>query len=101
MAETNTHVFDTFWRARARPWLFANARSPAPFQPRAHARGYKSHPGLDRTPLRATDPTRAQVRRSLPRERGASGRASHVHRRPTNPATPHPVRPRASFYGPR
>jgi hypothetical protein len=36
----------------------------APRQPRvhAHARTYKSHPGLDRTPLRATDPTRAQVR---------------------------------------
>jgi hypothetical protein len=66
-----------------------------PCQPRAraHARGYKSHPDLDRTPPRVTDPTRAQVRWSLPRERGASGRAGHVHCRPANPATPRPVRP--------
>jgi hypothetical protein len=62
-------------------------------QPRVHARAYKSHPGLDRTPSRVADPTQAQVRWSLPRERGASGRASHDHRRPAKPATPRPVRP--------
>jgi hypothetical protein len=92
-AETNAHVFDAFWRARARPRRSTHARSPASRQPRVHGRAYKSHPGLDRTPTRVADPTRAQVRRSLPRERGASGPASHDHRRPANLATPHPIRP--------
>jgi hypothetical protein len=94
-AKTNAHVFDTFWRARAHPRRSAHARSPAPCQPRVHARArvYKSHRGLDRTPPRITDPTRAQVRRSLPRERGASSRTSHDHRGPANLATPRPVRP--------
>jgi hypothetical protein len=85
-------VFDAFWRARARPRRSANARSTALRQPRVHARAraYKSHPGLDRTPPHATDPTRARVRWSLPREQGASGRASHGHCRPANLATPRP-----------
>jgi hypothetical protein len=61
--------------------------------PRARARGYKSHPGLDRTPLRVPDPARAQVHRRLPREQRASGRASNGHRRPAKPAIPHPARP--------
>jgi hypothetical protein len=86
-------VFDAFWRARARPRRSAHV----PRQPRVHARAralaYKSHPSLDHTPPRATDPTRARVRRSLPRVRGASGRASHGHLRPANLATPRPVRP--------
>jgi hypothetical protein len=68
------HVFDTPWRARARPRRSAHARSPASCHARAHARGYKSHPSLDRTPPRVPDPTRARVRRCLPRERRASGR---------------------------
>jgi hypothetical protein len=46
-AETNAHVFDTFWRDRARPRRSAHARSPTTCQPRAHARGYISHPSLD------------------------------------------------------
>jgi hypothetical protein len=78
-------MFDAFWHARARPRRSAHARSPAPRQPRVHARAhaYKSHPGLERTPPRATDQTLARVRQSLPRERGASGRASHSPPRPT------------------
>jgi hypothetical protein len=80
-AETNAHVFNAFWRARARSRRSAHARSPAPCQPRAHARdhGYKSHPGLDRTSPRVTDPTID---------------------RPTQPL-PAPSDPRVSFYGPR
>jgi hypothetical protein len=62
-----------------------------PRQPRVHARAYKSHLGLDRTPSRAIDPTRARVRWSSPREQGASGRASHDHRGPANLAIPRPV----------
>jgi hypothetical protein len=94
-ADEHDHVFDASWRARARPPRSAHARSPAPCQPCAHARArvYKSHSSLDRTPPRVTDPTRAQVRRSLPRERGAIDRASHDHRRPAKPATPRPVQP--------
>jgi hypothetical protein len=92
-ADEHDHVFDAPWRARACRRRSAHTRSPAPCQPRAHARGYKSHHGLDRTPPRVPDPTRAQFRRRLPRERRASGRASHDHRRPAKPATPRPVRP--------
>jgi hypothetical protein len=94
-ADEHDHVFDASWRARARPRRSAHALSPAPCQPRVHDRAlfYKSHSSLDRTPPRVTDPTRAQVRWSLPRERGASGSASHGHRRPAKPATPRPVRP--------
>jgi hypothetical protein len=64
--------------------------APVPCQSRAHARarGYKSHPDLDRTPPRVPDPTRAHVRRRLPRERRASGRASHDQCRPAKLATP-------------
>jgi hypothetical protein len=82
-------VFNAIWRARARPRRSAHARSPAPRQPRARA--YKSYPDLDRTPPRVVDPTRARVRQSLPREQGASDRASHGRRRPAKPATPRPV----------
>jgi hypothetical protein len=66
---------------------------PAPRQPRVHARAhaYKGHPGLDRTPPRATDPAQARVRWSSPREQGSSGRASHDHRIPANLAIPCPV----------
>jgi hypothetical protein len=85
------HVFDASWCARARPRCSAHARSPAPCQPHAHARNYKSHPSLDRTPPRVPDPTRAQVRRRLPKERHASGRTSHGHCRPAKPAAPRPT----------
>jgi hypothetical protein len=90
-ADEHGHVFDVPWRARARPRRSAHGCSPAPCQPRA--RVYKSHSGLDRTPPRVPDPARAQVRRSLPRERSASGSASHDHCRPAKPATSRLVRP--------
>jgi hypothetical protein len=94
-ADEHCHVFDAPWRARARPLRSAHARSSVPCQPGTHARarGYKSHPGLDRTPPCVPDPTRARVRRRLPRERRASGCASHDHRRLAKPATLRPVRP--------
>jgi hypothetical protein len=79
--------------ARARPWRSARARSPVPWQPLAHTRGYKAHLDLDRTPPRVPDPARAQVRRRLPREPHASGRASHGHRTPAKPAILRPVQP--------
>jgi hypothetical protein len=80
---------------RARIRHVARARSPVPCQPRAHARArnYKAHLGLDRTPPRVPDPTRARVRRCLPIEPRASGCASHDHRRPAKPAIVHPIRP--------
>jgi hypothetical protein len=81
--------------ARARPRRSARARSPAPCQPRTHApaRDYKAHTGLDRTPPRVPNLARARVRRRLPRERRASSRASHDHRRPGTPALLHLARP--------
>jgi hypothetical protein len=81
--------------ARARSRRSTRARSPAPCQPRAHAhaRGYKSHNGLDRTPPRDPNPARARVPQRLAREQRASGRASHDHRRPAKPAILRPVRP--------
>jgi hypothetical protein len=62
-------------------------------QPLAHActRGYKAHPGLDRTPPLTPNPARARVHWRLPRERRASGRVSPGHRRPATPALLHPV----------
>jgi hypothetical protein len=68
---------------------------PHAVSPRAHARarGYKAHLDLDRTPPCVPDPTRARVRRRLPRERRANGRASHDHHRPAKLAIIHPVRP--------
>jgi hypothetical protein len=79
--------------ARARPWRSTRAHSPTPCQPHAGARGYKAHLGLDRTPLRVPDPARARVRRRLPREPRASGRASHGHRRLAKLAILRLVRP--------
>jgi hypothetical protein len=92
-ADEHDHVFDAPWRRQSTPSALRPRAQPAPCQPCVHARarGYKSHPGLNRTPLRIPDPTRAQVRRRLPRERRASGRASHDYLRPAKPATPRPV----------
>jgi hypothetical protein len=45
--------------ARARPGAQPCERRVALRQPRAHARGYKVHPGLDRTPPRAPNPAQA------------------------------------------
>jgi hypothetical protein len=58
-----------------------------------HARSYKTHIGLDRTPPLTPNLARARVRRRLPREQRANGRASHDHRRPAKPAILHPVQP--------
>jgi hypothetical protein len=77
--------------ARARPGARPRARRAALRQPRAHARGYKAHPSLDRTPPRAPNPARARVHRRLPRERHASSRSSPGHRRPATPAPLHPA----------
>jgi hypothetical protein len=81
--------------ARARPRRSAHACSPTPCQPHAHApaRGYKAHLGLDRTLPHVPDPAQARVRRRLPREPSASGRASHGHRRLAKPAILRPVQP--------
>jgi hypothetical protein len=73
--------------------------APRPCQPRARARGYKSHPSLDRTPPSVTDPTRAQVRRICPvSEVPAAAQATTTVDRPTQPL-PAPSDPRVSFYG--
>jgi hypothetical protein len=42
--------------ARARPGARPHARRAALRQPRAHARGYKANPDLDRMPPRAPNP---------------------------------------------
>jgi hypothetical protein len=39
-AETNAHVFDAFWRARARPDARPRAHRAAPSQTRAHTRAH-------------------------------------------------------------
>jgi hypothetical protein len=78
-AETNAHVFDTFWLARTRPGARPRAHHVAPSQTRAHARAYKADRGLDRTPPLALNLTGAQVhRRSLYAWR-ASGRSRPDH----------------------
>jgi hypothetical protein len=94
-ADEHDHVFDAPWRRQSTPRRSAHARSPAPCQPHAHActRGYKAHTGLDRTPPRAPNPARARVHRRLPRERRASSRTSHGHRRPAKLGILHPDRP--------
>jgi hypothetical protein len=73
-ADEHDHVFDAPWQRQSTP----AALSPALCQPRAHAhpRGYKAHLGLDRTPPRVPEPARARIRRRLPREPCASGRAA-------------------------
>jgi hypothetical protein len=86
LADEHEHVFDA-------PWLCQN--TPTALGPRTQprTRGYKAHIGLDRTPPHVPDPARARVRRRLPREPRASGRASHDHHRPSKPAILHPVQP--------
>jgi hypothetical protein len=82
-------------KARARPDARPNALRAALRQPRARAharaRGYKPHPGLDRTPSLTPNHAQARVHRRLPRERRASGRASFGHRRQATPALLHPI----------
>jgi hypothetical protein len=94
-AETNTHVFDAFWRARARPGARPRAPHAAPRQALATARtrAYKASQGFNRTPPLALDLAGAQERWHLPCTRHASGRSSTHHRRPANRAIPSPIRP--------
>jgi hypothetical protein len=57
------------------------------------ARAYKSPSGVDRTPPRTLDLTRARNHRRLPRARRARGHSSPCHRRPANRALPSRARP--------
>jgi hypothetical protein len=94
LGQINTAMCSTCpGNARARPGARPRTRHVALRQPRAHARarGYKAHPGLDRTPPRAPNPARARVHERLPRERRASGRASPSHRGLATLALVHPV----------
>jgi hypothetical protein len=96
-AETNAHVFDAFWRARARPGaqprahraVTSRTRAPA----RARARAYKASQGFNRTPPLTLDLAGAHDRRHLPCTRHTSGRPRTHHRRPANRAIPIPVQP--------
>jgi hypothetical protein len=94
-AETNAHVFDAFWRARARPDAQPHAHRAASSQTRATARANacKASQGFNRTPPLALDLAGAQDHRRLPCTRCASGRPSTHHRRPANRAIPSPVLP--------
>jgi hypothetical protein len=89
-AETNTHVFDAFWRARARPGAKPHAHHAAPSQTHAPAHAYKTSQGFNRTPPLALDLAGAQDHRRLPCTRRASSRPSTHHRRPANRAIPSP-----------
>jgi hypothetical protein len=75
-ADEHDHVFDAPWQRQTMPSALSSRA-----QPRAVS------------PPRLPDPARARVRRRLPREQRASGRASHDHRRPAKPAILRPVRP--------
>jgi hypothetical protein len=94
-AETNAHVFDVFWRARARFGAWPHAHHAAPSQTRAHAcaHSYKADRGCDRTPPLALNLVGAQVHRRLLCARRASGHPRLDHRRPASLAIPRPVRP--------
>jgi hypothetical protein len=59
-AETNAHVFDAFWRARACLGAQPCAHRAAPSQTSATARAYKAIQGFNRTPPLALDLARAQ-----------------------------------------
>jgi hypothetical protein len=90
-ADEHGHVFDAPWQHQSTPSVLGPRTQPCAMSPRAHARGYKTHTGLNRTPPHAPNPARARVRRRLPRERRASGRASHDHHRLAKLAILHPV----------
>jgi hypothetical protein len=92
-AETNAHVFDAFWRARARPVARPRAHRAVTNKTHARARTYKASHGLNRTPPLALDLAGAQDHRRLPCTRRVSGRPRTHHRRPANRAIPSPVRP--------
>jgi hypothetical protein len=86
--ETNVHVFDLSWRARACPGARPRAPAPSDARPRALARAhaYKAAQGHDRTPSHALSPARARVRRSSPWAWRAIGR-------PSPPTVDRPLRP--------
>jgi hypothetical protein len=92
-AETNAHMFDVFWRARARPDARPRAHRAMTSWTRARARAYKASQGFNRMPPLALDLAGAQDHRRLPCTRRASRRPSTHHRRPANRAIPSPVRP--------
>jgi hypothetical protein len=96
-ADEHGHVFDVPWQHQSTPSALSPRTQPRAVSPCAHAharaRGYKAHLGLNRTPPRVPDPARARIRRRLPRERRASGRASHGHRRQAILDILRPVRP--------
>jgi hypothetical protein len=52
--------------ARARLGARPHTRRATLRQPHARARGYKAHPGLDRTPPLTPNPARARVHQRLP-----------------------------------
>jgi hypothetical protein len=68
-------------------------RRAAPVFPRARARAYKVPSGVDRTPPRTLDLTRARNHRRLPCARRACGHPSPCHRRPASRALPSRARP--------
>jgi hypothetical protein len=55
-AETNVHVFDLFWRTRARLGAWPRVPAPSDVRPRALARAYKAAQGRDRTPRAPSAP---------------------------------------------
>jgi hypothetical protein len=87
-AEANVHVFDLFWRARARPGAWPRAPMPSDDQPHtlACAHAYKAARGHDHTPPHALSPARAQVHRSSLYARRVSGR-------PSPPTVDQPLQP--------
>jgi hypothetical protein len=96
-AETNAHMFDAFWHARACPSARPRAHRATTSRTRAPARAracaYKASQGFKRTPSLALDLAGAQDHRHLPCTRRASGCPRTHHRRPANRAIPSPVRP--------
>jgi hypothetical protein len=101
--ETNAHVFDAFWRARARPGAQPRAHRAASSQTRATARAStcKASQGFNRTPPLALDLAGAQDHRRLPCTRvPVVARAPTTVDRPTEPY-PAPSYPRERLYVPR
>jgi hypothetical protein len=92
-AETNAHVFDAFWRARARPGAQPRAHRAMTSRTRAPARTYKASQGFNCTPPLALGLAEAQDHQRLPCTWRASGRQRTHHRRPANWAIPSPVWP--------
>jgi hypothetical protein len=87
-AETNAHVFDAFWRARARPGAQPHAHRTVPSQTRApaRARAYKGSQSLNRTPCSlSTSPERKFTCVCPAHGVPAAARAPTTVDRPTEP----------------